>query len=684
MSTTIDQLSINTIRTLSMDAVQQANSGHPGTPMALAPVAYTLWQEVMNYDPADPTWVNRDRFVLSVGHASMLVYSLIHLAGIPQLDKNGKPTGEPAVSLDDIKKFRQLHSKTPGHPESHITSGLETTTGPLSQGLGNSVGMAIAGRWLAARYNKPGHELFNYKVFALCGDGCMMEGLSSEAASLAGHLKLSNLVWIYDDNQITIDGRTTLSFSEDVATRFKGYHWNVLRVADANDTAAMAAALAAAKTVTDQPTLIIVKSIIGYGAPKKADHSEAHGAPLGDEEIKGAKRFYGWPEDAKFLVPEGVREHFQALMGARGKAAHVAWQTGFAAYKKEFPELAGEVEAILHHQLPAGWDKDLPVFPADPKGLASRESGGKVINALAKNYPWLIGGSADLAKSTLTGLKFEGAGDVTPTNAGGRNLHFGIREHAMSSVLNGIALSGLRPFGSGFMIFSDYAKPAIRLGALMEIPTIHVFTHDSIGVGEDGPTHQPIEQLASLRTIPNMIVLRPGDANEVTEAYRTVAGLTHQPACLILSRQAMATLDRTKYAPASGVAKGAYVLADNAGGANPAIILIGTGTEVGLVVEAYEKLVAEGVKARVVSMPSMELFEAQTREYRDSVLPPAVRARVCVEMASTFGWERYAGLDGEIIGMRGYGASAPVKDLVKLFGCTIEKVMEAARKVLAK
>ncbi|WP_020472029.1 transketolase [Zavarzinella formosa] len=684
MPTSIDQLCINTIRTLSMDAVQQANSGHPGTPMALAPVAYTLWQEFLNYDPTDPTWANRDRFVLSVGHASMLVYSLIHLTGIPQLDKDLKPTGEPAVSLDDIKRFRQLNSRTPGHPESHITSGLETTTGPLSQGLGNSVGMAIAGRWFAANYNKPKFELFDYKVFALCGDGCMMEGLSSEAASLAGHLKLSNLVWLYDDNHITIDGRTTLSFSEDVGKRFEGYGWNVLHVADANNTTGLAEALTDAKLVADKPTLIIVKSIIGYGAPKKQDQSDAHGAPLGEEEIKGAKKFYGWPEDQKFLVPDGVKEHFQELMGARGKKAHANWDTLFADYKKAYPELATQLEQIHNHELPAGWDKDLPVFPADPKGLATRESGGKVINALAKNYPWLIGGSADLAKSTLTTLKFEGAGELTPTNPGGRNMHFGIREHAMSSVLNGLALSGLRPFGSGFLIFSDYAKPAIRLGALMEIPTIHVFTHDSIGVGEDGPTHQPIEQLASLRTIPNMIVFRPGDANEVTEAWRAIAQLKHNPACLALSRQAMATLDRTKYAPASGLAKGAYVLADNSGGDHPAIILMASGSEVGLVVEAYEKLVAEGVKARVVSVPSMELFDQQPKEYRDSVLPPAVRARVSVEMASKFGWDRYVGLDGVIIGMHGFGNSAPVKDLVKYFGFTLEKVLEGARTVLGR
>jgi len=682
MPTSIDELSINTIRTLSMDAVQQANSGHPGTPMALAPVAYTLWQEFLNYDPTDPTWVNRDRFVLSVGHASMLVYSLLHLAGIPQLDKVFKPTGEEAVSLDQIKKFRQLNSRTPGHPESHITSGLETTTGPLGQGLGNSVGMAIAGRWLAARYNKPKFDLFNFHVFSLCGDGCLMEGISNEAASLAGHLKLGNLTWLYDDNQITIDGRTTLSFSEDVGKRFEGYGWHVLKVADANDTKALAKAYADAKKQTDKPTIVIIKSKIGYGAPKKEDKSDAHGSPLGDEEIKGAKKFYGWPEEEKFLVPAGVRERFQELMGAPGKKAHAEWDALFAAYKKEFPDLALQLEQIDNRELPAGWDKDLPVFPADPKGLATRESGAKVINALAQNYPWLIGGSADLSKSTLTTLKFEGTGDMSADNPGGRNMHFGIREHAMSAVLNGLAVSGLRPFGSGFLIFSDYAKPAIRLGALMEIPTVHVFTHDSIGVGEDGPTHQPIEQLASLRTIPNMIVLRPGDANEVTEAWRVIAQLKHNPACLILSRQAMPTLDRTKFAPASGLATGGYILADAADG-KPDVILMATGTELHLAVGAYEKLTAEGVKARVVSMPSMELFDQQPQEYRDAVLPPTVRARVSVEMSRTFGWDRYVGLDGVTLGMHGFGNSAPVKDLVVYFGFTVDKVLDAARTVLA-
>ena len=681
MPTSIDELSINTIRTLSMDAVQQANSGHPGTPMALAPVAYTLWQEFLTYDPADPTWVNRDRFVLSVGHASMLVYSLLHLAGIPQLDKDFKPTGELAVTLEQIKKFRQLNSRTPGHPESHITSGLETTTGPLGQGLGNSVGMAIAGRWLGARYNKPTFDLFNFHVFSLCGDGCLMEGISHEAASLAGHLKLSNLTWLYDNNRITIDGRTDLSYSDDVAHRFKGYNWHVLHVTDANDTKALADALANAKKTTDQPTMIIVDSRIGYGAPKKEDQSDAHGAPLGEEEITGAKKFYGWPETEKFLVPDGVRERFQELMGARGKKAHAEWDALFAAYKKEYPDLAAQLEAIDNRDLPAGWDKDLPVFPADAKGMATRESGGKVINALGKNYPWLIGGAADLAKSTLTTLKFDGAGDLSADNPGGRNMHFGIREHAMSAVLNGLAVSGLRPFGSGFLIFSDYAKPAIRLGALMEIPTVHVFTHDSIGVGEDGPTHQPIEQLASLRTIPNMIVLRPGDANEVSEAWRVIAQLKHNPACLILSRQAMPTLDRTKYAAVSGLAKGGYVLADAAGG-KPDIILMATGSELYLAVEAYEKLTAQGVKARVVSMPSMELFDQQPQEYRDAVLPPSVRARVSVEMARTFGWDRYVGLDGVSLGMHGFGNSAPVKDLVQYFGFTVDKVMEAARTAL--
>jgi transketolase len=678
----MDDLCVNTIRTLSMDAVQQANSGHPGTPMALAPVAYTLFQEVMNYDPAEPHWPNRDRFVLSVGHASMLLYSVLHLIGVKQLDPNGKPTGELAVTLDQIKKFRQLHSRTPGHPESFMTTGVETTTGPLGQGLGNSVGIAMAGRWLASHFNKPNAKLFDYHVYALCGDGDMMEGISGEAASLAGHLKLSNLTWIYDNNRITIDGGTDLAFSEDVSTRFQGYRWNVLHVSDANDRGALAAAIQVAKGTADRPTLIIVDSHIGFGAPKKQDTSDAHGEPLGEDEIKGAKRSYGWPENEKFLVPEGVREHFAAGIGTRGAHATQAWKTMFEGYKADHPDLARELELMERRELPANWDKDLPTFPADAKGLPTRESGGKVLNALAKNVPWLVGGAADLAKSTKTTLKFEGAGDFTPTDAG-RNLHFGIREHVMGAVLNGLAQSKLRPFGSGFLIFSDYGRPAIRLSALMGMPTIHVFTHDSIGVGEDGPTHQPIEQAMSLRAIPNMYVLRPGDANEVTECWKVIAKLQHSPTCLLLTRQALPTLDRTKYAAAAGVAQGGYVLADAAGG-QPDVILIGTGSEVPLCVEAYEKLAAEGVKARVVSLPSWELFQAQPPEYRDAVLPPKVTARVTVEMGTVLGWERYAGPTGAMIGMRSFGASAPLKDLLKEFNFTADAVYQAAKKQLGK
>ena len=675
----IDDLAINTIRTLSMDAVQQANSGHPGTPMALAPVAYTLWQEVLNYDPADPSWPNRDRFVLSAGHASMLLYSIVHLAGVQQLDPNGKPTGELAVTLDQIKRFRQLHSRTPGHPESFMTSGVETTTGPLGQGLGNSVGMAIAERWLAHYFNKPNFKLFDFRVYVICSDGDMMEGISSEAASLAGHLKLSNLTWIYDNNRITIDGKTDLAFSEDVNTRFQGYHWNTLHVTDANDRGAIAAALQVARGTIDRPTLIIVDSHIGYGAPKKQDTADAHGEPLGEDEIKAAKRFYGWPEDAKFLVPDDVREQFAAGVGARGAQAREMWLKLFERYKAEFPDLARQFERMERRELPDGWDKGLPTFPADAKGMATREAGGKVLNALAKNVPWLLSGAADLARSTKTGLTFEGAGDFSPAGPG-RNLHFGIREHVMGSTLNGLAQTKVRGVGSTFLIFSDYGRPAIRLSALMGMPTIHVFTHDSIGLGEDGPTHQPIEHLMSLRAIPKMYVIRPADANEVTEAWKVIAKFQHNPVCLCLTRQAVPTFDRTKYAPAAGVAKGGYVLADAAGG-KPDVLLIGTGSEVQLCVGAYEKLTVEGVKARVVSLPSFLLFEQQDQAYRDEVLPPSVGARLSIEEASTLGWERYVGTAGAIIGMTTFGQSAPFADVEAEFGFTPEHVAEVAREV---
>jgi transketolase len=682
-SSDLATLAINTIRTLSMDAVQAANSGHPGTPMALAPVAYTIWQEVLRFDPADPIWPNRDRFVLSVGHASMLLYSMLHLTGVKAVNRKYERLGELSVRLDDIRKFRQLDSRCPGHPEYRWTSGVETTTGPLGQGVANSVGMAIAGQWMASYFNRPGFEMFNYNVYALCGDGCLMEGVSSEAASLAGHLKLSNLCWIYDSNRITIEGETDLAFSEDVALRFRSYGWNVVSVGDANDRDSLRAALDVFAKTSDRPTLIIVQSRIGYGAPTKEGHHSAHGEPLGDAEIAGAKKNYGWPEDAKFLVPDGVYEHFQQGIGARGRAAREAWIKLFNDYSQQFPELADQLQRMQHRELPDGWDRDLPTFPADAKGLATRDSSGKVLNALAKNYPWLIGGSADLAPSTKTRLTFEGAGDFEANHYGGRNFHFGVREHAMAAIVNGMSLSKVRGYGSGFLIFSDYAKAAIRLAAIMEIPFIHVFTHDSIGVGEDGPTHQPVEQLAGLRSIPGMVVIRPADANEVTEAWRVIAQLKHEPACLILTRQAVPTLDRTRYAPASGLARGAYILADAPEG-QPDLILIGTGSEVSLCVSAYETLTAEGAKVRVVSMPSWELFEHQPQEYRDRVLPPSVTKRVVVEQASTFGWERYAGSSGTIIGMKTFGASAPLKDLLSKFGFTPDGVIAAARQQLAK
>jgi len=679
----IDQLSIATIRTLVMDAIQQANSGHPGTPMGMAPVAYTLWQRFLRFDPADPIWPNRDRFVLSSGHASMLLYSLLFLTGVKAVDPDYEIPGAPSVTLDDIKRFRQPDSKCPGHPEYHMTSGVETTTGPLGQGLATSVGMAIAGRWLAERYNRPGFDLFNYDVYALGGDGCMMEGISNEAASLAGHLCLSNLCWIYDSNHITIEGNTALTFTDDVATRFIGYGWNVWHVGDANDLDRLAYAFELFKKTNDRPTLIIVNSHIGYGAPDKQDTSAAHGEPLGEDEIRKTKRFYGWPEDAKFLVPDEVLKNFADGIGARGAQGRTAWEAQVDLYKLQYPALAGEIEQMQRRELPAGWDKDLPTFPADANGLASRESSGKVLNAIAPNLPWLLGGAADLSPSTKTRLMFDGAGDFQADSYGGRNFHFGIREHAMGAIANGLALSKVRPFVSGFFIFTDYCRAPIRLAALMEIPVIYVWTHDSIGVGEDGPTHQPIEQLASFRAMPGMIVLRPGDANEVVEAWRLIMQFKHQPAMLVLSRQAQPTLDRTKYAPAAGVAKGAYILADAPDG-KPDVLLLATGTELALCVDAYEQLTAQGIKARVVSMPSWELFEQQDQAYRDTVLPPQVRARVAVEEASTFGWAHYVGLDGAILGMTTFGASAPLKALLQKFAFTTDHVIAAAREQLAK
>jgi transketolase len=680
--TALDQLCINTIRTLSMDAVQAANSGHPGTPMALAPLAYCIWQRFLRFDPADPIWLNRDRFVLSNGHASMLLYSMLHLTGVKAVNSKYEIKGEPSVTLDDIKRFRQLDSKCPGHPEYRWTSGVETTTGPLGQGVANGVGMAIASHWLASTYNRPDFEIFDFNVYTICGDGCMMEGVASEAASLAGHLKLSNLCLFYDNNHITIEGNTKWSFSEDVATRYIGYGWNVTRVGDANDLEMLDRAINVFKKTTDRPTLVIVDSHIGYGAPTKQDTGAAHGEPLGEEEIRKTKQFYGWPEDAKFLVPAGVREHFQDGVGKRGRELTTAWAAKFKAYAEKYPELADQLKRIQNRELPSGWDRNLPTFPADPKGLASRDSSAKVLNVLAQNVPWLLGGSADLAPSTKTHLTFEGAGDFEAYDYKGRNFHFGIREHAMSAVLNGMALTKVRGYGSGFLIFSDYARGAIRLSAIMEIPVIFIFTHDSIGVGEDGPTHQPVEQIPSLRAIPGMRVLRPADANEVVEAWKVVMQLRHEPACLILTRQALPTLDRSRYASAEGVKNGAYILAEAKGG-DPEILLLATGSEVSLCVNAYEELSKQGVRVRVVSMPSWEIFDKQSPEYQEKVLPSKVLARVAVEQASTFGWDRYVGRTGTVLGMKTFGASAPLKELQKKFGFTPESVVAAAQKQLA-
>ena len=677
------QTAINTIRTLSMDAVQQAKSGHPGTPMALAPLVYTIWNRVMRFDPQDPIWPNRDRFVLSNGHASMLLWSVLHLTRTQAVNAEYESLGHPSVSLEDIRHFRQLNSKAPGHPEYHWVSGVETTTGPLGQGIATSVGMGIAEKWLANRYNRPDFEIFNYNVYAVCGDGCLMEGVGSEAASLAGHLGLDNLCWIYDNNHITIEGQTRITFTEDVEARFLAYGWNVLRVGDANDIERIEHALDIFHKTKDRPTFIVLDSHIGYGSPNRQDTAAAHGEPLGDDEIRLAKKFYGWPEDAKFLVPDGVYDHFTAGVGARGAKARQQWTERFAAYRAKYSDCATEIEQMQRRELPTGWDRDLPVFPADPKGIAGRDASGKVLNVLAQNIPWFLGGSADLGPSNKTTLSYSGAGDFEPENRGGKNLHFGIREHAMAATVNGLSLSKLRAFGATFFIFSDYARPAIRLSALMELPTIFIFTHDAMGDGEDGPTHQPVEHLASLRAIPGLVTLRPGDANEVVEAYRYIMQLRHQPAVLVLSRQPLPTLDRSKYAPASGVARGAYVLADASRG-NPEVILIASGSEVSLAIEAHEKLVGEGIRSRVVSMPSWDIFEHQTQEYQDSVLPPEVTARVAVEQASTFGWERYIGRSGRMIGMKTFGASAPLKELQRKFGFEPNRVVTAAKELLGR
>ena len=682
----IDQLCINTIRTLSMDAVQRANSGHPGTPMALAPVAYCLWQRFLRFDPAHPIWPNRDRFVLSVGHASMLLYSLLHLTGVRAVNSKYETLGEPSVTLDDIRQFRQLGSRCPGHPEYRWTAGVETTTGPLGQGLATSVGMAIAAKWLAREFNRPGFEMFDYNVYALCGDGCLMEGISGEAASLAGHLALDNLCWIYDNNHITIEGNTALAYSDDVATRFIGYGWNVTRVGDANDLDMLERAFRRFERTADRPTLVIVDSHIAYGAPHKQDTSAAHGEPLGADEIRLTKRRYGWPEDAQFLVPEGVREHFAGGVGARGAVLHRDWWARFEEYRVRYPELADQGHRMLRRELPDGFDRDVPVFSADAKGIATREASGQVLNALGRHIPWLIGGSADLGPSCKTRLTFAGAGDFSAADPGGRNLHFGIREHAMGAILNGLSLSKIRPYGSGFLIFSDYGRPAIRLSALMELPAIHIFTHDSIAVGEDGPTHQPIEQLASLRAIPGLITLRPADANEVAEAWRVIMQSRHDPVALILTRQAVPTLDRSRCAPADGLRRGAYILLDAWDGA-PDVLLLGTGSEVSLCLEAHRRLEADGIRTRVVSMPSWELFERYCHEdpdYREHVLPSSVTARVSVEQGSTFGWARYVGDAGVAIGMETFGASAPLGELQKKFGFTPENIVAKARRLVGR
>jgi transketolase len=673
----VDTVAINTIRTLCMDAVQKANSGHPGTPMGVAPVAFTLWQRFLRFDPGDPIWPNRDRFVLSEGHASTLLWSLLHLSAVQAVDPDYEVLNRPAVTLDDLKNFRQLDSRCPGHPEYRWTSGVETTTGPLGQGVATSVGMALASSWLAERYNRDGFEVFDFDVYALAGDGCMMEGLASEAASLAGHLTLSNLCWIYDSNRVTIEGHTDIAFTEDVAARFIAYGWNVTTVADANDVDAVARAFHTFKAEQARPTLVLVHSHIGYGSPVE-DSPKAHGEPLGVEGVRATKRFLGMPEDADFFVPDGVYGTFASGIGVRGRAAREQWEARFAEYRKAHPGLADEIDRMQRRDLPEGWEKALPTFPPDPKGLASRDSSGQVLNAVAQVVPWLVGGSADLSPSTKTRLSFQGAGDFQPDERSGRNLHFGIREHASAAVANGMALTKLRPYWSGFMIFSDYARGAMRLSALMEIPVLHILTHDSIGVGEDGPTHQPVEQLISLRAVPGLLVFRPADANEVVETWRIVTALRHEPAALILSRQALPTLDRSVLAPTSGVARGAYILAE-AAGADPEVILLATGSEVHLALAARDELQAGGIRARVVSMPCWELFDRQPQAYRDEVLPPSVKARVSIEQASTLGWDRYVGDGGAVIGMHTFGASAPLKQLLTKFGFTPDRVAEVAR-----
>jgi transketolase len=680
LTTDLDTRCIDTIRTLCIDAIEAARSGHPGTPIGIAPVTYLLWQRFLRFDPADPIWPNRDRYVLSSGHASALLWSMLHLTGVQAVDPDYEILGTPAVSIDDLRSFRQLDSKAPGHPEYRWTSGVETTTGPLGTGVATSVGMAVAGQWLGARYNRGGHTIFDFDVYAQAGDGCMMEGIASESASFAAHQRLSNLCWIYDSNRVTIEGHTDITFTEDVAARFTAYGWNVTTVSDANDLAQVEQAFHDFESEHERPTLIVVHSHIGYGTEVE-DTPKAHGEPLGPEGVKAAKRFYGWPEDAEFLVPDGVYEHFADGIGARGREAREAWEALFAEYRAKHPDLADEIERMQRRELPDGWDADIPVFPADENGIASRDSSGQVLNAVAKNVPWVLGGAADLAPSTKTRLTFDGAGDFEPADRSGRNFHFGVREHASAAIANGLAVSKLRPFWSGFLIFSDFARGAIRLSALMEIPVIHIFTHDSIGVGEDGPTHQPVEHLVSLRAIPGLLVFRPADANEVAETWRYVVQLKREPAVLVLSRQALPTVDRSTMAPASEISRGAYVLVDTEGELD--VVLIATGSEVGLALSAREELAAAGVGARVVSMPCSELFDRQSQAYRDEVLPPSVEARVAIEQASTLGWHRYVGDGGAIVGMHTFGASAPLKMLVEKFGFTPDAVAQVARERVA-
>jgi transketolase len=683
----LDQVAINTIRTLAIDAVQKANSGHPGTPMDAAPTAYTLWQRILRYDPKQPDWLNRDRFVLSSGHASTLLYALIHLSGIKAINPTYEKVGRAAVTLDDIKTFRQAGSRCPGHPEYGWTSGVETTTGPLGQGVATSVGMAIAGRFLGATYNRPSFDMFDFNVYALCGDGDMMEGLSSEAASLAGHLRLSNLCWIYDSNRVTIEGHTDIAFTEDVAARFLGYGWEVTRVTDPNDIEMVERAYREANATNDRPTLIIVHSHIGYGAPHKQDSPTAHGEPLGPEEVRLTKEFFGFAPDETFVVPPGVTEHFSANLGARGARLRKEWELLFTRYQRQYPDLADQIKQIATRGLPEGWEKALPTFAPSATGISTRDVSGKLLNALAEKIPWLIGGAADLAPSTKTRLTLEFAGDFQPDgplgNYRGRNLHFGIREHAMCAIVNGMTLTGLRAYGSGFLIFTDYARGSIRLSSLMDLPVLHVWTHDSICVGEDGPTHQPIEQLVSLRAIPGMLVIRPSDANEMVEAYRLALSLKNRPVAMICTRQPLPIVDRTRYGKANGLIKGGYILADPPDG-KPDVILIGCGSEIGLCMQACERLTAENIKARVVSMPAWNLFDEQDQNYQDSVLPPSIRARVTVEEASPIGWGRYAGQDGVVLGMRTFGMSAPMKIVAEHFGFTPEHVVTAAKETLAR